>query len=56
MINQRIHTGCGCTLCSRGRNKAVRRVFHRMLRRKQKQELKRNGDITNVNLSIGYTD
>lgn len=55
-MRQRMHTGCSCTQCTRGKNKKTRRLFHRMLRRKQKQEIKKSNDITTVNKSIGYTD
>lgn len=55
-MNQRVHTGCGCQRCSSGRNKRVRQVFHRMLRRLQKKQLKKDGDITDVTKSIGYTN
>ena len=53
---QRMHTGCGCKRCRAGRDKSIRTFFHRMLRRKQKQQLKKTDDITDVNKSIGYTD
>lgn len=55
-MNQKIHTGCSCTQCRRGKNKQVRTTFHRGLRHRQKQQLKNKGDIIDVNKSIGYTD
>lgn len=53
---QKMHTGCSCRRCRSGRTKMVRREFHRLLRRTQKAELKRDKDITTANKSIGYTD
>jgi hypothetical protein len=55
-MRQRMHTGCSCQRCSAGKTKSIRAIFHRMLRRKQKQELKKTDDIINVDKSIGYTD
>lgn len=52
----RLRTHTGCHYYKKGRNKAVRREFHRKVRHRHKQELKNRGDIINVNLSIGYTD
>ena len=55
-IQQKIHTGCSCKRCSIGKDKKTRRQFHRSLRNKQKQEIKKFGEIINVDISIGYTD
>lgn len=55
-MNQRMHTGCSCYHCRRGRDKQTRRLFTRKLRRRQKRQLKRFGDIIDATLSIGYTD
>lgn len=55
-LRQRIHTGCHCYYCRKGRNHAVRRVFHRKVRHTQKRELQRHCDIITANMSIGYTD
>lgn len=55
-MNIKMHTGCSCRHCRSGRTKTVRREFHRLLRRTQKAELKRDKDITTTNKSIGYTD
>lgn len=55
-MNQRMHTGCSCKLCRRGKDKRTRRIFMRKLRQRQKRQLKRFGDIIDVTLSIGYTD
>lgn len=55
-MNQRMHTGCSCKLCRGGKDKQTRREFHRKLRRRQKRQLKRFGDIIDATLSIGYTD
>lgn len=55
-MNSRIHTGCSCWYCRRGRNKAVRRTFSKKRRLRHKQQLKRLQDIIDVDVSIGYTD
>lgn len=55
-MNIKMHTGCSCRHCLSGRTKTVRREFHRLLRRTQKAELKRDKDITTTNKSIGYTN
>lgn len=55
-MNQRMHTGCSCCQCRAGRDKKTRRIFMRKLRRRQKRQLKRYGDIIDATLSIGYTD
>ena len=56
MINAKMHTGCSCYHCRRGRNKMVCKTYHRKLRGKQKRQLKKLGDIKDVVISIGYTD
>ncbi len=48
-----MHTGCSCRYCHVGKDSRTRREFIRKLRRSYKRELKQNGDITNINLSIG---
>ncbi len=55
-MNQKIHTGCSCNRCKSGKDKKTRRFFHRMLRHLHKRQLKRDGDIKDVNKSIKYTD
>lgn len=55
-MNIKMHTGCSCKLCRSGMTKYYRRDFHRKLRRRQKRQLKRFGDIIDATLSIGYTD
>ena len=55
-MNIRMHTGCGCWLCKRGRDKKTRALFHRKLRKLQKRQLKKDKDITDATVSIGYTD
>lgn len=40
----------------KGRNKMVRKTYHRKLRKKQKRQIKKLGDIKDVVISIGYTD
>lgn len=55
-MNIKMHTGCSCKMCKSGRNKSCRREFHRKLRRLQKKQLKRDGDIKDATISIGYTD
>lgn len=55
-MNQRMHTGCSCKHCRRGRDKRTRRIFMRKLKQRQKRQLKRFGGIIDVTLSIGYTD
>lgn len=56
MLNQRIHTGCSCQACKRGKDKETRAEYHRKLRRKQKRELKQNQELDTISPSIGYTD
>lgn len=56
MINIKMHTGCSCYQCRKGRDKRVRKIYHRKLRKKQKRQIKRLGDIKDVIISIGYTD
>lgn len=56
MIRQRIHTGCKCKLCRKGRTKLVRRIFHKSVRYRLKIELQKVGELININSSIGYTD
>lgn len=52
-----MHTGCSCLECRKGRSKKLRKYeYHKRLRKIQKQELKRDGNITTENISIGYTD
>jgi len=55
-MKQKIHTGCGCKRCGSGRDKETRNIFHRMMRRLYKKQLQKDGEITDVNKSIGYTD
>lgn len=56
MIQQKIHTGCHCKQCRRGKDKITRGIFHRMMRRFYKKQLQTEGEILAVNKSIGYTD
>ena len=56
MPNVKMHTGCNCYACRKGRDKRVRKIFHKMARKKQKQQLKNNGEVVDVDISIGYTD
>lgn len=56
MVRQRIHTGCSCPQCRRGKNREVRQAFARKLRRRQKVQLLPLGDIRDVDMSIGHTD
>lgn len=53
---QRMHTGCKCRRCKRGRDKYTRRTFHRKVGQTQKREIEKYGDVINLNISIGYTD
>lgn len=55
-INARMHTGCGCYHCRRGRNKQTRKEYTRKIRRLHKKQLKKFGEIIDPVLSIGYTD
>jgi len=55
-MQQKIHTGCSCKRCKTGKNKIVRKMFHKLIRRTHKSELKKNGEIITVDKSIGYTD
>lgn len=55
-IQQRIHTGCSCFMCRRGRTKWFRRTFHRMMRKFYKTQLQKQEDVLVVDKSIGYTD
>lgn len=55
-MNSRMHTGCPCWYCRRGRTKAIRRQFSKRHRLRHKQQLKRWHDIIDVDVSIGYTD
>lgn len=56
MLQQKIHTGCSCKQCRRGKDKTTRGFFHRMMRRFYKKQIQKQGEITDVNKSIGYTD
>jgi len=51
----KIHKGCSCFLCKRGRNKKLRMRTERAYRRKSKIALKK-GDITIYLNGLGYTD
>lgn len=55
-MRQRMHTGCSCQRCSNGKDKPIRKQFHRLVRRIQKMQLRRDNDITDVDKSIGWTD
>lgn len=55
-MNIKMHTGCGCYHCRKGRNKQCRREFQRKLRQLQKRQLKKTGEIIDATISIGYTD
>lgn len=55
-MNSKMHTGCNCPYCARGRDKRVRALFHRKLRKIHKQQLKKTDDIIDPTISIGYTD
>lgn len=55
-MRQRLHTGCSCNRCASGKTKRVRAQFHRMMRRFYKRQLKKDGDITKTDKSIGWTD
>lgn len=55
-MNSRMHTGCSCYYCRKGRNKVVRRLFNKQRRLRHKQQLKNKGDIIDVDKSIWYTD
>ena len=56
MVNTKMHTGCSCYQCRKGRDKRVRKIYHHRLRKRQKRQLKKLGDIKDVIISIGYTD
>ena len=55
-MKMRMHTGCCCSSCKRGRTKKLRKVFHKLIRRRQKMELKKDMEVKTVSMSIGYTD
>lgn len=55
-VNSRMHTGCPCWRCRQGRNKVVRREFSKRRRLRHKRQLRKFGDIIDVDISIGYTD
>ena len=56
MVNAKMHTGCSYYQCRKGRDKRVRKIYHHKLRKRQKRQLKKLGDIKDVIISIGYTD
>jgi hypothetical protein len=55
-LKQKHHTGCSCSACRKGKTKKVRRTFHKLMRRFYKKQLTKEGEITETNKSIGYTD
>lgn len=55
-MNIKLHTGCNCFHCRKGRNKRVRKFYTRKMRKLYKRQLKRYGDIIDAVISIGYTD
>lgn len=55
-MNIKMHTGCDCYYCRRGRNKQIRKEYTRKIRRLHKKQLKKFGEIIDPVLSIGYTD
>ena len=55
-MNVKLHTGCSCIHCRGGKNKVVRKLYHRKLRRLQNKQLRQTGDVKDATISIGYTD
>lgn len=55
-MKENIHTWCNCFQCKAWKTKKVRRLFHKTVRAKQKEELRKYWEIINSNYSIWYTD